>query len=220
VHQKVEVDRFYYYADTLGLIVWQDAVQHFGSNPSVELFEQDMALMVEQLYNHPSVIQWEIFNEGDCVNSFDVVTVVQQLRALDASRLVDTNSGGPANGVASDVLDDHDYPNPRAISPTDFQFAGIGEYGGIGWFPPQQYWPGRCYSYETVSTVQNFVDTWISYIQSVDRGNTSAIVYTQLSDLESECDGVFAYSRNAKLDDTQALAVAQVNDKFIHDPLP
>jgi hypothetical protein len=50
-------------------------------------------------YNHPSIVQWEVFNEGDCVGVFNATQVTQIVLDLDPSRLVDTNSGGPANNL-------------------------------------------------------------------------------------------------------------------------
>lgn len=63
--------------------------------------------------NHPSIIQWDVFNEGDCVGVFsDVPAVVAWVKAYDPSRLVDTNSGGPANALAvGDVNDIHTCDN-------------------------------------------------------------------------------------------------------------
>jgi beta-galactosidase/beta-glucuronidase len=73
----------------------------------VEPFLAELKRMMDGRYNHPSIVQWDLFNEGDCVGVFaDVPAVVAWAKAYDPSRLVDTNSGGPANALqVGDVND-------------------------------------------------------------------------------------------------------------------
>lgn len=52
-------------------MIFQDAVQHFGGNPSVELFKQDWKAAIQGRGNHPCIVQWDIFNEGDCFHAFN-----------------------------------------------------------------------------------------------------------------------------------------------------
>ena len=115
LHQKVNPERWYYWADRLGVMVFQDAVQHFGDRPSLEHFTNDLTRMISERYSHCSIVQWNIFNEGDCVKAFlqsnpqTPSNLVDLVRRLDPSRLVDVNSGGPANGYGlGDVNDIHD----------------------------------------------------------------------------------------------------------------
>ena len=70
LHQKVNSERWYYWADKLGVMILQDAVQHFGSHPSLRLFANDLLLMISDRSSHASIVQWNIFNEGDCVKTF------------------------------------------------------------------------------------------------------------------------------------------------------
>jgi hypothetical protein len=51
-------------------VIFQDAVQHFGGNPSIDLFTADLMKMISDRGNHPSIVQWDIFNEGDCIRAF------------------------------------------------------------------------------------------------------------------------------------------------------
>ena len=88
------------------------------------------------------IIQWDIFNEGDCVGVFDNVSaVIAWAKEYDSSRLIDTNSGGPANNLhIGDVNDVHNYPYPSDPQPSATQYAMQGEYGGIGAFVHGHEW--------------------------------------------------------------------------------
>ena len=68
LHQKINPQRWYFWADKLGVAVLQDFVQKYGgaSPATVDLFLHDAKAAVDGLYSHPSVVQWEIFNEDDC----------------------------------------------------------------------------------------------------------------------------------------------------------
>ena len=104
--------------ETLGVVVFQDMVQKYGraSKATVPLFVSDAAAMVHGRRNHPSILQWTAFNEGDCWEVFktpphDVPGIVALVRSLDPTRLVDTDSGGGANNLhIGDVNDIHSYP--------------------------------------------------------------------------------------------------------------
>ena len=70
LHQKINPERWYYYADTLGIVVLQDFVQKYGgaTQATIPLFIDDAKAAVKSRYNHPSIIQYEVFNEDDCVS--------------------------------------------------------------------------------------------------------------------------------------------------------
>ena len=79
----------------------QDFPQKYGgaTKETVPVFMAEAVEWMDQLYNNPSVIQWETFNEGDCVGQFNASAVVAWAHARDPTRLYDTNSGGPANDL-------------------------------------------------------------------------------------------------------------------------
>merc|ERR1719506_1935939 len=95
-------------------------VQKYGhANPTtVPLFIADFKAMVEGRRNHPCIVQFTTFNEGDCWSVFknkpdDVAGVVALAQKLDPSRLVDTDSGGGANNLHIGAVNDiHSYPFP------------------------------------------------------------------------------------------------------------
>jgi len=209
VHTKVNPRRFYYHADRLGVLLLQDFPQKFenekpvNTRASVPLFLQDAAAAVEGRGNSPAIVQWIVFNEGDCVGSFNASEVVAWLEGLDgqasphgergAGRLVDTNSGGPANALGVGEFNDvHTYPAPGGPHSSATQAAMVGEFSGLGWFPPPalQWVADACYTYLELATPQLFADLYCNYTRSlvIDSVWLSRAVATQATDLECECD--------------------------------
>ncbi len=109
-HVKIEPDRWYYWCDKLGLLVWQDMPSGNNATPEGQReFEAEMLHMVKDLYNHPSIILWVLFNEG--WGQYNTQRLTQRLKALDPSRLVDDASGW-SDARVGDVADSHVYPGP------------------------------------------------------------------------------------------------------------
>lgn len=229
LHQKVNPERWYYAADRSGVLVMQDAVQKYGgaTNATIPLFEKDLVAMIASRGNHPSIVQWETFNEQDCYGVFDtpphsVADIVDLARSTDwEGRPVDTDSGGGANYDASgDVNDIHSYPNPGNPLPSGTKYAMLGEFGGIGTFTSGKEWvPNQCYTYLPVNTSQLVADTYVNMTrrmldEQMPRGLASSI-YTQITDVELECDGFFNYDRSPKLSAAQTSAVAEANRKLV-----
>ena len=132
LHQKVNPQRWYWYADTLGVVILQDMIQKYGgaSQETVAPFLVELKDMIDGVGNHPSIIQFTVFNENDCVSQFNATQVVEWVQGYDPHRLVDTNSGGPANNLhVGDVNDIHSYPWPGHPVPTSTQVAMVGEFG-------------------------------------------------------------------------------------------
>ena len=172
VHQKVNSERWHYYADKFGVVLLQDAVQSYrtATEQTVPVFMDDLVAMVDGRYNHPSVIQRAIFNEEDCIGVFkNVPDVVKWLQQYDPSRLVDTNSGGPGNNLKiGDVNDIHVYyPSSGTPLPSVTQYAMIGESSGAGFFSKDgahQYSSGKCgVTYIYFDTAEGYYYIFIIY---------------------------------------------------------
>jgi hypothetical protein len=134
--------------------------------------------------------------------------------------LIDTNSGGPANDLhIGDVNDIHHYSPPAFPTYSSTQYASLGEFGGIGYFVPGHEWaPGKCYGYATVTSSDDLVTKIMGYLQSVLQNvpTVSAAVYTQTTDLETECDGpLLNYDRTPKLSPSQVQTIAAMNAQII-----
>eukprot|EP00041_Stephanoeca_diplocostata_P012112 m.202098 g.202098 ORF g.202098 m.202098 type:complete len:600 (-) comp18815_c0_seq2:222-2021(-) len=217
LHQKINPERWYYAADVAGVMVFQDAVQHFGENPSVELFKQDWKAAILGRGNHPCIVQWDIFNEGDCYKAFDVPDMVKFTRSIDPYRLVDAHSGGDLN-AGGDVNDIHTYPYPGEAKASPTQYGMIGEFGGIGAFISGKEWvPDKCHTYLKAGNATDEANKYIAMAATIAKyqkdKQVSASVYTQITDVELECDGFLNYDRTNKFtkEDTTAIAAANGN---------
>jgi len=220
-HLKVEPRRWYYWADHLGLLVWQDmpSCNSYTGNPQpveAQQFITELTNMVVNHWNSPAIIMWDIFNEGQgqtSVGQTNTPYLVQQVRALDPSRLVNQASGGDYYGVG-DVFDEHHYPPPGdPISTT--QVPVDGEYGGIGFLIPGHLWNpalagGGYTGASTTNDIAAIYDSWsddLVYYKSTHGLN--AAVYTQITDVENECNGLMTYDRWLKVDPARILASNQ-----------
>jgi len=91
-HIKIEPDRWYYYCDRLGLLVWQDMVPPANATPDARgEFEREVAANLAQLHNHPSITTWVLFNEG--WGAYDEERLARWVKQVDPSRLLDPQSG-------------------------------------------------------------------------------------------------------------------------------
>jgi len=221
LHQKVNPERWYYHADRLGVVVFQDAVQKYGgaSAATVPLFKDDLTRMVFARRNHPSIVQWTLFNEDDCWGVFNLTEMLTFMESLDP-RVIDFDSGGGANRDGfGDVNDVHSYPWPAVTMPTTSQYAMLGEFGGIGAFIKGKEWvPGRCFAYLAFDTPQGEADTYVKMagmIQSM-KSSISASIFTQITDVERECDGFLNYDRSNKFNAAQTKQIFDSNQLLIY----
>lgn len=222
LHQKVNPERWYWHADRLGVIVLQDMIQKYGSATAatVPFFYDDMRHMISGKKNHPCIVQWTLFNEDDCWKVFNVSEALAVMQSLDATRLIDFNSGGGANHLGlADVNDIHTYPWPGDTKPTKTQYGMIGEFGGAGAFVAGKEWvTGKCGSYLNVDTPEDQANTYIQMakmIQSIKK-DISVSIWTQITDLELECEGFLNYDRSSKFDAVQTRRLWQANQDLIY----
>ncbi len=207
-HEKVEPARWYYWADKLGLLVWQDMpspdsyLDRAEAIPPVdhEAFESQLRRLVETHWNSPSIIMWVIFNEGQ--GQFDTQRLTGIVKALDPSRLVDEASGSTITG-AGDVNDLHHYPEPDVRrTPTPNQALANGEFGGIGYHISGHSWDPTGFGYTTVSNPDDLLYLYAEYLNNVkdlrDNKGLSAAVYTELTDVQIEINGLMTYDSHSE----------------------
>ena len=106
-HIKIEPARWYYWADKLGILVWQDMPAKFGSSTSAnQEFENELHQVVNEHLSSPSIIMWIVFNEG--WGQFDQARVASEVKSWDPNRLVDNMSGvnccGAVDGGNGDTI--------------------------------------------------------------------------------------------------------------------
>ncbi len=206
-HMKVEPQRWYYWADKLGILVWQDmpAMPEFKSDLSPAArnqFEIELQELVDEHRSSPAIIMWVPFNEG--WGQYDQARIADLIKGWDPSRLVDNMSGinccGAVDGGNGDVIDWHVYVGPGSGSPSDTRAAVLGEYGGLGLKIPEHEWnPVASFNYEMQSDAEQLTNRYLELLQQVHTlmGDTglSAAVYTQLTDVEIEVNGIMTYDR-------------------------
>ena len=200
-HVKVEPERWYYWADRLGLLVWQDMPSTVirGTRPpdSAEQFERELAAMIDQRRNHPSIVMWVPFNEG--WGQYDTPRIVDAVRKRDPSRLVD-NASGWTDANAGDVSDIHRYPGPGAPKIEAARAGVLGEFGGLGLPLANHTWQSQAnWSYRGYTSQDALTDAFVALLARlhplVGTPGLSAAVYTQTTDVEIEVNGLMTYDR-------------------------
>jgi hypothetical protein len=193
-HMKTEPKRFYYWADKLGLLVWQDMpaiwYQHEDTARTRTVFRKELKAIMDDHYNSPSIITWVPFNEN--WGAFDVKEITDWVKKYDPSRLVNGNSGfnnnpgyqkaagDPGNG---DFVDTHIYVGPNDASvPDDKRAASLGEFGGVGLFVRGHMWPVENNAYAYEPTKAALTDRYILLLDQVEQlmkyKGLSVAVYT------------------------------------------
>ena len=170
-----------------------------------EEYAHELADTVQALRCHPCIACWVPFNEG--WGQFDAGKAVQALRTLDGTRLVDEASGWFDQG-GGDVHSLHNYFYPLRIRPQKRTVA-LSEYGGIAWPMPGHEPPHKTYGYGTAKDRQELTTRYKklqlkTVLPQLEKG-LSALVYTQLTDVEDEVNGLFTYDRAAVKPDANAV---------------
>ncbi len=206
-HVKVESRRFYYWCDRLGLLVWQDMPSGdryirpdqpdiVRTEASARQFRQELKQMILTKFNHPSIIMWVAFNEG--WGQFDTPGIVNFIGDLDPTRLIDAASGWTDRGVG-DVYDIHHYPDPKAPPAQKDRAIVLGEYGGLGLAVNGHTWVKKNWGYRKMSDVKQLQSRYSNYFRQIVKlrvkPGLSACVYTQITDVETETNGLITYDR-------------------------
>ncbi len=234
-HIKLEPEQFYYDCDRLGMIVFQDMVNNGGYSflrdtalPTVGLqklcdkwlhpnknsrkaFVETMEETVRLLGNHPSICYWTIFNEG--WGQFASAEMYERLRALDSTRFIDTASGW-FGGAPSDVESLHVYFKPFRMRPAKKPLV-LSEFGGYAHKVAGHVFNRKdTYGYRFYAKQEDFVSALEKLykeeiVPAVQKG-LSAAIYTQVSDVEDETNGLLTYDRRVcKVDAARMLKIAE-----------
>jgi len=211
-HVKIEPDRWYYWCDKLGLLVWQDMPsgdRYIGRSgedirrtpESASQFEQELKMLITHFGNHPSIVMWVPFNEG--WGQYDTDRIVELIVAQDPTRLVNSASGWADRGVG-DVLDIHAYPGPAMPESENDRAIVLGEFGGLGLPIGGHTWQDRDnWGYRNYKDVHDLTLAYTELYQKLETFKSrglSAAVYTQTTDVEIEVNGLMTYDRMIKMD--------------------
>jgi Beta-galactosidase/beta-glucuronidase len=203
-HVKVESDRWFYHADRLGLLVWQDMPSKFAAGTAEEKaqFEAELKRIMDQHHNSPAVVMWVPFNEG--WGQYDQARIADQVKAWDPSRLVNNMSGinccGAVDGGNGDVADYHIYVGPGdPPAPTGSRATVLGEYGGLGLLVVGHSWSGGGWGYQGEPDANALTEHYLRLNEDLKRLRSckglSAAIYTQITDVEIEVNGLMTYDR-------------------------
>lgn len=229
-HIKIEPECFYYYCDVHGMLVMQDMVNsgryswigdtalptvglylkgsgRFGSRRRKEFFRQHMEDTLRHLNNHPSVIAYTIFNEG--WGQFESGAIYQEAKALDGTRLYDAASGW-FPGEQSDFDSQHIYFRRLAVPETPGKPVLISECGGYSWRVPGHFYAkyarfgyGDCADGEELT--ERIGKLYEETVLPVIPKGVCGCIYTQLSDVEDETNGLYTYDRKVCKVDGKAM---------------
>jgi hypothetical protein len=227
-HIKVEPARYYYDADHLGMLIWQDMPSGGGedqfvtgtsksqavlSSDAMAENQNELAAMIGDLRAFPSIVMWVVNNEG--WGQYDSATLARYVKGMDPSRLVDADSGwldvAPSD---SDVFDIHTYEDvPNTPTRQSTRAIVIGEYGGIGmpiaghiWRPGKKNW-----GYQVATGEEDYLARFrrkmAGVIRAAREDGLSASIYTQTTDVEDEINGLLTYDRARAKAPPEALSV-------------
>jgi hypothetical protein len=196
-HVKVEPDRWYYWCDKLGLLVWQDMPAGDNKTPEdKEQFEVELRRLIEGRRDHPAIIMWVVFNEG--WGQHDTERLAGLVKAMDPSRLVD-NASGWSDKNCGDVVDMHNYPGPGSPKPEASRAAVLGEFGGLGLAVDGHTWTNKTWGYKGTQSSEDLTRNYEKLLAKAwmlkDKAGLCACIYTQLTDVETECNGLLTYDR-------------------------
>ena len=224
-HIKIEAPRWYYHCDRLGILVWQDFVnggsdysflstvvpvlmqkhskdnqyKKFGrlDQAGREEFINEARQTIDLLYNSPAVVLWTIFNEG--WGQFDAKKIFEEMSKLDPTRLFDHASGWHDQGIGA-IKSDHVYFRKYKYQDDKLGRARIlSEFGGYQLRVDGHAFNDKNFGYKRMKNSEQLTDAFIRlYEQEIvpaAKEGLAASVYTQLSDVEDELNGLVTYDR-------------------------
>lgn len=218
-HIKIEPARWYYWCDKMGILVWQDMPSSMKLRTEEEKtqWEHELQQMIKQHWNHPSIVNWIVFNEHWGI--YDVERITNMVMKLDPSRLVTGNTGIDAGKPDVDyevghIKSNHHYRPPAIPLGSSHRAIVNGEFGAIGYNVPGHIWdidgPWVHYNYADKEAATKEYISFLTQLQTYAAEGLSAAVYTQWTDLENEMNGFYTYDRKIqKLDKQRVKSITQ-----------
>lgn len=243
-HIKIEPYRWYYHCDRLGMIVWQDMVNGGSKYNLLKIavlpflgvkcddrkynklfrksldsrneFIKDLTNTVEALYNVVSIGVWVIFNEA--WGQFESIKITEILKQLDSTRTIDPTSGW-YDQKGQDVKSVHCYFYPFKMPKKEKRPVVLSEYGGYSHQVKGHVFTNKVFGYRVYKCNKKLNDGYKKLIEKqiipAKEKGLAAAVYTQISDVESEINGIVTYDRKVLKFDKQM--IKSLNKKLIID---
>lgn len=217
-HIKVEPALYYYYADSLGIMIWQDMPSGFATArkdqehvrhkaetdwdaPAATAGQwwKELTEMINDLRFFPSITTWVVFNEG--WGQHNTRENVEKVMEIDKTRIINGVSGWTDRNTG-DMFDGHNYPSAAMVLPayTNDRISVLGEFGGLGlpiqgslWDPNMRNW-----GYKNIEGGINLISDYgrlMFDLETLIAQGLSAAIYTQTTDVEGEVNGLITYDR-------------------------
>ena len=228
-HQKIEDPRFLYWADKLGFLVWGEIASAYTySRKYVKRMLPEWVQMLERDYNHPCIVAWVPLNESwgiDCVmnnknEQAHSASMYWLTKSIDQTRPVISNDGW--DHTISDMLTIHDYEwnkdklkdryssvenilktrhAGRGMYAQGWKYEGqpiiVSEFGGISF--EKGSWKG--WGYSSAENEEDFIRRYYDVVSAMlESPLVQGFVYTQITDVEQEINGIMTYDRKPKAD--------------------
>ena len=237
-HIKIEPLLWYHYCDKHGIIVWQDMINGGGkyglevsaipflninlddsdykrfkrtNENARNLYYKELREMVDLLYNSPCIAMWVPFNEG--WGQFDSKKAFELLKKWDKTRLVDSASGWHDQGK-SDVISKHIYFTPIKVKAGERPWV-LSEFGGYGLKIEGHTFTEKMFGYRIYKSKASLTKAYKKLFEKVIipqiQKGLSATVYTEVSDVEDELNGLMTYDREILKIDKEVLK--EINSK-------
>ncbi len=210
-HIKLENDLWFEWCDRHGLVVWQDMPSGCGNGAignleyAMQNFYRENEALIDATRHHPCIGAWVVWNES--WGQHPDRGMAHTMRAVNSVAKANHDPGRFVHAVTGwvdvemgDFLDVHSYPSPgAATNPVNERIASCGEFGGINLFIENHMWAGSDVNYTTVEdadTYANLYDHYTDRLQELQKEKGLWMsVYTQITDVEQECNGIMTYDR-------------------------
>lgn len=231
-HIKIEPMLWYHYCDVNGIIVWQDMINGGGSygleisvlpfvginlddtnyktfhrtnSKARDLYYKELKEMIDSLYNCTCIALWVPFNEG--WGQFDSAKAYEYVKSIDNTRIIDSASGWHDRGV-TDVISKHIYFTPIVVKQSNKPWL-LTEFGGLSTRVKGHTFNDKMFGYKIYGSKQSLTKAYAklfnnTIIPQIPKG-LSATVYTQVTDVEDELNGIMTYDREVMKVDKDAL---------------